>query len=60
MKLIVKQMEPELKVPHKNTIGEAFKWWLSNQNRHCKSFCVFCPYFLKCQEDVAREKYIGG
>lgn len=57
MKLFIKQIEPELKVPHKNTIWEAFKWWLSRQNKHCKSFCVLCPYFLTCQEDVAKEKY---
>lgn len=34
------------------------RWWTSQENKHCKSFCVTCPYFERCVYDTLREKYL--
>lgn len=34
---------------------DALIWYLSNQNKHCESFCPNCQFFYKCQDDMMRE-----
>lgn len=32
------------------------KWWIGRETKHCRSCCVFCRYFIRCQIYVARER----
>ena len=39
-----------------NRILAKFKWWCNQENKHCKSFCVLCPYFDRCVYDTQVER----
>lgn len=48
-----------LGVPHQKTLWQCIKWWLGRKNKHCHSFCLNCPWWFRCQEDVALEEATG-
>lgn len=58
-KWLPKQELHMLMVPHEGTLRSAIMWWLFNRNKHCHSFCPFCKYYYRCQEDIAAEDFIG-
>lgn len=55
MKLLVKQKNYFTHVKHVDTLQGAMLWWALRKNKNCRSFCPTCPWFFRCQEDVAIE-----
>ena len=52
-----------LGVPHEKRFFRCLRWWISRRNKHCKSCCLTCKWWFRCQEDVAFEdsmRYKGG
>lgn len=56
MGLLKKQVGYVNTMEHKTTLFSAFIWWAINKNKHCRSFCPACEWYLRCQEDVAFEE----
>lgn len=64
MKLLVSQRQigptQILYQNHGLTLEGAFKWWIKNKNKHCRSFCPLCRYYIECQDDIEYERFIKG
>lgn len=43
---------------HQKTLMQCLKWWFGRKNKHCRSCCLTCKWWFRCQEDVAYEEYI--
>lgn len=61
MKFPIKQVGYCLSgVPHLHSLVDCIKWWILRKNKHCKSFCLTCKWWFRCQEDVEYERILNS
>lgn len=45
-------------IPHLHSLVDCIKWWVLRKNKNCRSFCLTCKWWFRCQEDIEFEKYM--